>query len=174
LIYEQVDYYNPIYSFTNEFLNYNLTTPILLPAGTYYFGYENITSDFLTLGYDLNTNSKYNIFFHAEGIWQNSNYDGSLMLHPLFKYNDAIIGVDEVENEKSTIKIYPNPSQGIFYVKTSQAIEAHVYDLLGNLVAHFPKQRHTSFNLNSLTNGVYFIHLTGEKNNLVEKIIISK
>ncbi|HRN41476.1 MAG TPA: T9SS type A sorting domain-containing protein, partial [Vicingus sp.] len=174
LIYEQVDYYNPIYSFTNEFLNYNLTTPILLPAGTYYFGYENITSDFLTLGYDLNTNSKYNIFFNAEGIWQNSNYDGSLMLHPLFKYNDAIIGVDEVENEKSTIKIYPNPSQGIFYVKTSQAIEAHVYDLLGNLVAHFPKQRHTSFNLNSLTNGVYFIHLTGEKNNLVEKIIISK
>lgn len=174
LIYEQVDYYNPIYSFTNEFLNYNLTTPILLPAGTYYFGYENITSDFLTLGYDLNTNSKYNIFFNAEGIWQNSNYDGSLMLHPLFKYNDAIIGVDEVENEKSTIKIYPNPSQGIFYVKTSQTIEAHVYDLLGNLVAHFPKQRHTSFNLNSLTNGVYFIHLTGEKNNLVEKIIISK
>lgn len=174
LIYEQVDYYNPIYSFTNEFLNYNLTTPILLPAGTYYFGYENITSDFLTLGYDLNTNSKYNIFFNAEGIWQNSNYDGSLMLHPLFKYNDAIIGVDEVENEKSVIKIYPNPSQGIFYVKTSQTIEAHVYDLLGNLVAHFPKQRHTSFNLNSLTNGVYFIHLTGEKNNLVEKIIISK
>jgi len=174
LIYEQVDYYNPIYSFTNEFLNYNLTTPILLPAGTYYFGYENITSDFLTLGYDLNTNSKYNIFFNAEGIWQNSNYDGSLMLHPLFKYIDAIIGVDEVENEKSTIKIYPNPSQGIFYVKTSQTIEAHVYDLLGNLVAHFPKQRHTSFNLNSLTNGVYFIHLTGEKNNLVEKIIISK
>ncbi|MBE7440919.1 MAG: T9SS type A sorting domain-containing protein [Flavobacteriales bacterium] len=174
LIYEQVDYYNPVYSFTNEFLNYNLTTPILLPAGTYYFGYENITSDFLTLGYDLNTNSKYNIFFNAEGIWQNSNYDGSLMLHPLFKYNDAIIGVDEVENEKSSIKIYPNPSQGIFYVKTSQAIEAHVYDLLGNLVAHFPKQRHTSFNLNSLTNGVYFIHLTGEKNNLVEKIIISK
>lgn len=174
VIYEQVDYYNPIYSFTNEFLNYNLTTPILLPAGTYYFGYENITSDFLTLGYDLNTNSKYNIFFNAEGIWQNSNYDGSLMLHPLFKYNDAIIGVDEVENEKSTIKIYPNPSQGIFYVKTSQAIEAHVYDLLGNLVAHFPKQQHTSFNLNSLTNGVYFIHLTGEKNSLVEKIIISK
>ncbi|MBV6485144.1 MAG: hypothetical protein KFKLKKLM_01697 [Flavobacteriales bacterium] len=174
LIYEQVDYYNPVYSFTNEFLNYNLTTPILLPAGTYYFGYENITSDFLTLGYDLNTNSKFNIFFNAEGIWQNSNYDGSLMLHPLFKYNDAIIGVDEVENEKSTIKIYPNPSQGIFYVKTSQAIEAHVYDLLGNLVAHFPKQQHTSFNLNSLTNGVYFIHLTGEKNSLVEKIIISK
>ena len=174
LIYEQVDYYNPIYSFTNEFLNYNLTTPILLPAGTYYFGYENITSDFLTIGYDLNTNSKYNIFFNAEGIWQNSNYDGSLMLHPLFKYNDAIIGVDEVKNEKSVIKIYPNPSQGIFYVKTNQAIEAHVYDLLGNLVAHFPKQLHTSFNLNSLTNGVYFIHLTGEKNSLVEKIIISK
>lgn len=174
VVYEQTDFYNPIYSLTNEFLNYNLTSPLYLPSGTYYFGYENITLDFLTIGYDLNTNTKNNIFFNAEGIWQNSNYNGSLMLHPLFKNNSTIIGVAEITNKNLDLKIYPNPTKGILFFKEPKNIEVAVYDLIGSKVMSFPKNNYTSLNLTSLTNGVYFIHISDNKKTQVEKIIISK
>jgi hypothetical protein len=173
-LYQQTDFYNPVYSFTNEFLYYDLAFPIYLPAGTYYFGYENITQDFLTIGYDLNTNTQNRIFFNAEGVWENSNYAGSLMIQPVFKYDEAVVGVNELSNEESSVKIYPNPSNGLFFFNKTRNIEATVYDLLGSKVMSFPKNNYSTLNLTSLSNGVYFIHLSDNNKTQVEKIIISK
>lgn len=173
-VYKQTDYYNPVYSFTNEFLYYDLAFPIYLPAGTYYFGYENITQDFLTIGYDLNTNTSNRIFYNAEGIWENSNYAGSLMIQPVFKYDETVVGVTEITNEELDLKIYPNPTKGILYFNEPKNIEIAVYDLLGSKIMSFPKNNYTSLNLTSLTNGIYFIHISDNKTTQVEKIIISK
>ncbi|MCB0380210.1 MAG: T9SS type A sorting domain-containing protein [Flavobacteriales bacterium] len=175
VLYEQVGYYNPIYSFTNEFLKYNLDYPIYLPAGTYYFGYENITEDYLTVGYDLNNNNRTKIYKNVVGVWENSSYDGTLMIHPVFKYLDAIVSVNENIVNDSKINIYPNPSSGkIYFNNTSIQYEIHVFDMYGKIVFELPKGNHKDIDLSNLPNGVYLIKLSNENQSQIDKIIIYK
>lgn len=175
VLYEQVGYYNPIYSFTNEFLKYNLDYPIYLPAGTYYFGYENITEDYLTVGYDLNNNNRTKIYKNVVGVWENSSYDGTLMIHPIFKYPDAIVSVNENVVNDGKINIYPNPSSGkIYFNNTSIHYEIHVFDMYGKIVFELPKGNHKNIDLSNLPNGIYLIKLSNENQSQIDKIIIYK
>lgn len=175
VLYEQSGYFNPIYSFTNEFLKYNLDYPIYLPAGTYYFGYENITEDFLTVGFDLNNNNRTKIYKNVVGVWENSSYDGTLMLHPVFKYQDAIVSINENIDNNSKINVYPNPSTGKIYLKNTLGLnEIQVFDMFGKIMLELPKGNHKDIDLSSIPNGVYLIKLSNENQSQIDKIIIYK
>lgn len=175
VLYEQAGYFNPIYSFTNEFLKYNLDYPIYLPAGTYYFGYENITEDYLTVGYDFNNNNRTKIYKNVVGVWENSSYDGTLMIHPVFKYPDAIVSVNENITTNSKNSVYPNPSSGKIYLKnTFVQNEIQVFDMFGKIVLELPKGFHKEIDLSNFPNGVYLIKLSNENQSQIDKIIIYK
>ena len=174
VIYEQSGYYNPVYSFTNELVAFNLDYPIYLPAGTYYFGYQNITEDFLTIGYDLNNNNSNRVFFNTEGIWENSNYAGSLMIQPVFKYDDVLVSVNEITEAESKKLIYPNPSTGIIFINSVSPVEVVVYDIYGKKVMELPKAVYNTIDLSRLSNGVYFLNISDNNQTQIEKIIISK
>ncbi|MGE0561514.1 MAG: T9SS type A sorting domain-containing protein [Flavobacteriales bacterium] len=175
VIYEQTGYYSPIYSFTNEFLKYNLDYPIYLNAGTYYFGYENITEDYLTVGYDLNNDNISKVFYNAEGVWENSSYNGTLMIRPVFKYDDVVVNVNEFITDSKNTRIYPNPSNGTFYLTNPSTLNSIiVFDLFGKKVMEFPKGYYSSLNLCNLSNGIYLVKLSNENQSQIEKIIISK
>lgn len=175
VLYEQAGYYNPIYSFTNEFVKYNLDYPIYLPAGTYYFGYENITEDYLTVGYDFNNNNRTKIYKNVVGVWDNSSYNGSLMIHPVFKYPDAIVSINENIVNDSKTNLYPNPSSGkIFFKNTSVPNEIQVFDMFGKIVVELPKGFHKEIDLSNFPNGVYLIKLSNENQSQIDKIIIYK
>ena len=175
VVYEQSGFYNPTYSFTNELVTFNLDYPIYLPAGTYYFGYQNITEDFLTIGYDLNLDNSNKVFFNAEGIWENSNYAGSLMIHPVFKYDDeVVIGINEITKTDSERLIYPNPSTGIIFLNKITPVQILVFDVFGKKVVELPKAVYNKIDLSHLSNGVYFLNISDNNTSQVEKIIISK
>lgn len=174
VVYEQSGYYNPIYSFTNELLKFNLDYPIYLLAGTYYFGYENITEDYLTVGYDLNNDNSNKVFYNAEGVWENSSYNGTLMIHPVFKYDDVVVNVDEVAFD-SKMNIYPNPSSGVVFIKNGvNPISILVFDIYGKKVAELSKGVYSQIDLSNLSNGVYFLNIFSNNKTQIEKIIISK
>lgn len=174
VVYEQSGYYNPIYSFTNELLKFNLDYPIYLLAGTYYFGYENITEDYLTVGYDLNNDNSNKVFYNAEGVWENSSYNGTLMIHPVFKYDDVVVNVDEVAFD-SKMNIYPNPSSGVVFIKNGvNPISILVFDIYGKKVAELSKGVYFQIDLSNLSNGVYFLNIFSNNKTQIEKIIISK
>jgi hypothetical protein len=175
VIYEQNGYYNPLYSFTNELLKFNLDYPIYLPAGTYYFGYQNITEDKLTIGYDLNNDNSNRVFFNVEGIWENASYAGSLMIHPVFKYDDeVVVGVNEITGTDSKRLIYPNPSTGIIFLNKVTLVQIIVFDVFGKKVVELPKAVYNKIDLSHLSNGVYFLNISDNNTSQVEKIIISK
>ena len=174
VIYEQSGYYNPDYSFTNELLKYNLDYPIYLPAGTYYFGYQNITEDFLTIGYDLNHDNSNRVFMNTEGIWENSNYAGSLMIQPVFKYDDVLVSINEITETNAKTLFYPNPSTGIIFLNKVTPIQILVFDIFGKKVAELPKAVYNKIDLSKLSNGVYFLNISDNNTSQVEKIIISK
>ncbi|MCC7332412.1 MAG: T9SS type A sorting domain-containing protein [Flavobacteriales bacterium] len=172
-VYEQTAYYNPQYSLMNEFLEYDLEYPLFLNAGLYYFGYQNITQDFLTLGYDFNNNTSNRIYFNAEGVWENSNYPGSLMLQPAFMNSEPVVGIDE-ESKNLSSAVFPNPSNGIFHFNVQKPIEISVFDMLGNVVKQFSYDTYSSIDLSYLPNGVFFLKIADKEGSAIQKIIISK
>jgi hypothetical protein len=95
--------------------------------------------------------------------------------HIYFDYNPAVVTNTTVNNftttvgnaslnQVSTMKIYPNPSTGIFTISASASIE--VYNLIGELI--LTDNNATSIDLTAAPKGMYFVRLNGDK---IEKLI---
>ncbi|PJB15126.1 MAG: hypothetical protein CO118_05040, partial [Flavobacteriales bacterium CG_4_9_14_3_um_filter_32_8] len=169
------------YSNTNEFLNYTLEVPQYLTAGTYYFGWEKISSEFLNVGWDVNTNTKTKVFYNAVGIWQNASFNGSLMLRPVFgSFPDPIVSISEDTETEDNFIVFPNPtSQFInFNQKTSNNETYHIQliDIYGKLIIETEYPFADKINIKDFTNGIYIIRIVNHKtqNLIIKKVIIAK
>lgn len=169
---------SPIYSNTNEFLNYQLDVPVYLGAGTYYIGWEKISSEFLNVGWDLNTNNRTKVHINAVGVWQNASFDGTLMLRPVFgSYADPQVNVEELENHPTNLRVYPNPARDQLYFDINQQGNYRV-DLmtLAGQVLHTVDATEGQISLSSISSGLYIVRLTNLENQVTnyQKVIISK
>ncbi len=172
-------YTSPIYSNTNEFLNYNLDVPQYLTAGTYYFGWEKISSEFLNVGWDVNTNNKTKVFFNAVGVWQNSSFDGTLMLRPVFgSFPDPVVSVSEIEKEDD-FTIYPNPTSkfiNFLMANNKKHYNIQLFDVYGKILMETESSLSNQINISSIASGIYMIRFTNNKTqySIIKKVIISK
>jgi len=175
-------YTQPIYSNTNEFLNYQLDIPLYLPAGTYYFGWEKISSEFLNVGFDLNTNNKNKIHINTVGVWENGSFNGSLMLRPVFgSFADLTVSIT---NSKTTtndnFNVFPNPAKEVIYFRHTKEITTNytieLIDLSGRSIITSSTFMTNQLNVKGIKNGIYFIRFmnTANSNSIIKKVIISK
>jgi hypothetical protein len=175
-------YTSPIYSNTNEFLNYNLDVPQYLTAGTYYFGWEKISSEFLNVGWDMNTNNRTKVHFNAVGVWQNATFDGTLMLRPVFgSFSDPVVNIDEEGKIKSDFNVYPNPSSDFIYFETTnktcnESYHIQLIDIYGKIIIETESSLSNKIDVNNISSGIYFIRFTNniDQNSTLKKVIISK
>ncbi|PSG89429.1 LamG-like jellyroll fold domain-containing protein [Aurantibacter aestuarii] len=65
--------------------------------------------------------------------------------------------------ELDNFKIYPNPTSGLFTIKTDKALNVEVYDVTGRLILKDALQTTKTLSLEKQEAGLYLIHL---KNNL--------
>jgi uncharacterized repeat protein (TIGR01451 family) len=95
--------------------------------------------------------------------------------HIYFDFNPAVVTNTTVNNfvttvgnatlkQSSTLKIFPNPSTGIFTISASANIE--VYNLIGDLI--LMENNATSIDLTATPKGMYFVKLNAGK---IEKLI---
>ncbi|PIZ05658.1 MAG: hypothetical protein COY57_06100, partial [Flavobacteriales bacterium CG_4_10_14_0_8_um_filter_32_5] len=172
----------PIYSFTDAFVHYELATPLVLPAGTYYFGYEKITAPFLNVGYDVNTNTRNKIWYNSQGTWLNPSAgipNGSLMLRPVFgTTGDPISSIKENEII-SDFKIFPNPATNYVYfeqIGKTQSLEFKVelIDMFGRTVVETLTTKANRIDVSNINKGIYFIRFINNINSqlIVKKVII--
>ena len=100
----------------------------------------------------------------------------NLMAH--FLYNtDPGCGINNIEDqvEISGFKVYPNPSDGLFYFEVPDGFygAAKVYNSIGQLVDLYNvTQEINSFNLDKHQKGIYLVRFTNSKNNIEKKIKI--
>jgi hypothetical protein len=173
---------SPIYSNTNEYLNYILDIPLYLTAGTYYFGWEKITNNFLNVGWDVNTNNRTKVFFNSVGVWQNpspSIPNGSLMVRPVFgDIPPVVVSTEYLPLNQDDFIIYPNPASDALYFKTYNSSLYHVelIDVYGKTILETESKVSNKMNVTNISSGIYIVRFTNQDSNesVLKKIIISK
>ena len=84
---------------------------LAIVGSTYFIGIRKVTSDFLNIGFDRNTNHQEDIFYLISSEWKNTSFEGSLMIRPVFANKSMKTGIEEQEIKalESNIRIFPNP-----------------------------------------------------------------
>ena len=88
------------------------------------------------------------------------------------------------QNESIPLRIYPNPSSGIFDIRYSisdiRSVEIGLYDLSGKLVlpilkqVQLPGEHKINISAGELPDGIYFIRFTSGADQVVKKLLIRK
>ena len=75
------------------------------------------------------------------------------------------------ENTIETVKLHPNPTSNTFTIKTNKQIDyIEVVNINGLLVKAFNKN-HAEYNIEDLSNGLYFINIISKGNSTTKKLI---
>ncbi len=116
----------------------------------------------------LSSISKLRIATYGRGIWQ-----GDL--------TGTLIGIEKMKEVESDIRVYPNPSDGIFNISfptiKDYTPSIAIYNMLGKLVYQSNKTNNSSgeinINLPGLANGIYTISLSYNDVVAYKKILIN-
>nr|WKN36830.1 T9SS type A sorting domain-containing protein [Tunicatimonas sp. TK19036] len=144
---------------------------------TFYIGYEQQSEQFVAIGFDKNTDASSHTFFNVSGGWQqNQELKGSLMIRPRFDRDlvDFLLDAptDPVEPVKDVVKIYPNPTDGLFWVEGRFDLVT-VIDLFGQiLVTKQSVPGKTSLDMSSFPRGMYLVKVQKEGNITTHKILV--
>jgi hypothetical protein len=86
---------------------------------------------------------------------------------------NACAGIEEVNKFNDSFIVFPNPSSGIFYLKTPLGSEVKVYNSLGTLLLVDEIKTNDEFNINlaSKPDGIYFITVKVGNKLLTKKVI---
>ncbi|NOR87483.1 MAG: T9SS type A sorting domain-containing protein, partial [Bacteroidales bacterium] len=94
---------------------------------------------------------------------------------------DCVTAVAEIETDKMTINVYPNPNKGEFNIELigiNQEVEISIIDFAGRLIVEEKILDITEdkmikhFNLNEYERGVYFLQITHGETVSYQKVVI--
>ncbi len=178
VILKKIDMVTTRYSDSiNGFINVILDTPLILPAGNFYIGWQQNSNFILNVGYD--NNYKYlhqggrnpNIFYNLNGYWErvSSTITGVPMIRPLFggKLKDPSGIREQAAFKTNKVFIYPNPSgiSSLLMVDSETDIRSvKVYDISGKLCLELSGENVQEINVANLSAGFYQV-LVSDANN---------
>lgn len=153
----------PEYNGINQFQRIKLDTAQFV-SGTYYVGWMQTTSDCLNVGFDGQNNHQGDIFFDIYGYWQNTRFEGSLMIRPVFANKSRKSGTDPESLSNTAVieaRVYPNPSNDLVRIdcdNQSNIIRITLVDLQGRLIRSYLESGPTcKINVSDIPNGIYLI-----------------
>lgn len=165
-------YYPHYNSGLNGFYEYEL--PILVAVeDTFYIGWKQSTASRLNIGFDKNVDTKSNIFYNLGSGFQNTIFNGSLMMRPVFTSNmDNILNAGEIKYLNNSNNIFPNPANSIFNISAEGFGILNAFDLKGRLIFEKEFMGNISIMVNSWENGIYIILIKMNNGNTVRKKLI--
>ena len=165
-------YYPQYNSGVNGFFDYEL--PILVAVtDTFYIGWKQSSSARLNVGFDKNVDTQSEIFFNLGSGFQNTIFNGSLMIRPVFiSEMDEVVNVETMKNLKNDIQLYPNPANSFFSFSEHGVREVNIYDLNGRLFFKNQPIKDQTISVSNWNNGIYIITFLMDNGNLVRKKLL--
>jgi hypothetical protein len=192
LIYKSVKKVRPVFADSlNKFYTFQLDSMLIL-SGTFYIGWQQKTDDNLNVGYDWSRNSRDKTFFNSEGIWEQSVYEGSIMMRPVLGAAGFQKSIKHgFVSNSFDCNIMPNPvSRGWVELELAekyntddnkQNIVIEIFDFTGHKILTTPYPDDDILYINGVHNGVhlnrgiYVVRLTNYHSNetLTKKLVIT-
>jgi hypothetical protein len=110
---------------------------------------------------DFNGDNKRDLFL--------GNESGGLVY---FENNDVSNGSFIISSDKIEFEFFPNPNQGLLYIKTNKDTEIEIFSLIGQKVYEKKVTNSRSIDISLLAKGTYFLRIIQNKDARTEKIII--
>lgn len=169
----------------NKIPRYFFTSPMILSAGTYFIGMQQVTNQPLYVGFDRNVDHKSSRFYDVGSGWVQSTVKGSLMIRPVFgEATRALVGIQEQpisKKKEGFIKVYPNPATDKLFISaaelnTGDNYTLELYSMLGTkLISTAVENTTTEITLNDYAAGIYFVTLKQNGQPVAnQKFIISR
>jgi len=158
----------------NKFQRVMLSQKVLV-SDTFYVGYEQLTEEPLTIGYDKNTDSGQEVFFNVSSKWQqNILYGGSLMIRPVLVANRNPTSLAQ-RPEPLDFTLYPNPASNSVTIG-GEVQWWRLLTLSGKLLQQGEvgrvSKRAVSVDLAGLSPGLYLIQAGSGKSVGTKKLIV--
>lgn len=153
----------------NQYTNYVLSRPVPV-SGSFFVGWTQTSGTMLHLGFDKNNDSRENLFFNIGTGWNQSQFEGALMIRPVLgDTSEPYVSTPELPAKKEQqVTLYPNPASNIINIKTnninpfedqkSSDFKVEIYNANGQLVLN--EITYKSINVSSLPDGLYFVRVS--------------
>ncbi len=150
---------------------------VLNPRQEFFIGLEQVSDEFLNIGFDRNNDKRERVYINVSGNWNNSSIAGVPMLRPVMggTISNGPYGEDEIE--AFSINLYPNPVvDGVLKVNIEgqpSDYDIEIFGVNGQMV--YRKSLSQRINCNNFVSGVYFARIIDKRKNavVVKKLIIS-
>ena len=156
-----------------ELRAYKLDTPIFV-QDTIYIGFQQGTNEFLAVGLDKNINSGDQMYYNVSGQWRKNEFvEGSFLMRPRFDKEIAANFTPNQGGEAAPINIYPNPSDGIIFVK-GEIDELTIFDSYGKPI-EFETSKVTNgyrIDISSYENGIYLMNFSKNGSKSSKRILL--
>ena len=169
-------YYVPLTDFDG------IATPLSISANsTFYVGWQQSSTTPVPVGIDRSVDRDDKTYVKVGGNpWTNADINCAVMIRPLLSNdpNPAIIGTEQVQNQKIKLNLFPNPSQGIINLLCDECSQLNEYSIsIYNSLGQEVYQSKTFVNqidLTELTKGIYFLSMYKEGKSISNQKFILK
>ena len=146
----------------NKFYNYRFSSPVLLPAGTFYVGWEqiNIASRYV-IGLDKSQDRMDKVYAFKNGGWGQdfSGTKGTPMIRPYFGDKAGLTTAVVEFSKEEKFEIYPNPASEQITIgfDVEKMIAINVLSVNGSMIRAFEPTK--TIHIEDLPQGVYILEL---------------
>lgn len=158
-----------------ELRAYQLNTPVFV-QDTFYIGFQQATNEFLAVGLDKNEDSGDKMFFNVSGEWRaNETVNGSFLMRPRFDKEIAANFVPAGEAAPSEVKVFPNPSNGEFYI-AGEVDQLKVFDNWGQAKTIRVREERNGVwvDLSANKKGIYLLKFLRQGKIVTKRIILNE
>jgi len=148
----------------NKFSLYIFDTTLVL-ENNFYVGWQKIYENSLNVGFDVNNIRNDKTFFNFSGTWQNSIYEGTIMIRPMFG-KEVTFPTSDKENpisDKLEFSLYPNPASNFITIETDNnsfnQYRYVIFDIYGKSYSN-KELSESTIDISGLSSGIYFIRIS--------------
>ncbi len=157
----------------NVFTLYAIDQKIKI-GGNFYIGWVQTTAEMLNVGFDLNKVHNSNLFYNLSGQWVNSQFEGSLMIRPVF--GKLIKNPTRVEKPLTfpDVNLFPNPASTMVSIESMENHRIRYFRIIALTGQVVISQDFTQkyIDVSNLKTGVYIIQLINDNGIITTKKLI--